>query len=137
MGNGKRSYDITIRYFDIDANNHVNNSVYFTYMEEARTHILLEQFLKWNEEGISFVVTDAKCKYKKQITLLDKVSIELSTDNIKGASFEINYAFVNPAGQLYAEGNTRLACVDKKTQRLVRLPKDVIDYISELGAKDN
>ncbi len=50
---------------------------------------------------------------------------------------EINYAFVNPAGQLYAEGNTRLACVDKKTQRLVRLPKDLIDYISGLGAQDN
>ena len=133
MGNGKQKHDITIRYFDLDTNNHVNNSVYFTYMEEARTHILLEQFLKWQEDGIYFVVTDAKCKYKKPITLLDKISIEFSSDNIKGASFEINYAFVDPSGQLYAQGNTRLACVDKKTQRLVRLPKDLIDYISELA----
>ena len=52
MGNPELTYDITVRYFDIDANNHVNNSVYFTYMEEARTHLLLEQFLKWDKEGL-------------------------------------------------------------------------------------
>jgi len=59
------SYDINIRFFDLDANNHVNNSVYFTYMEEARTKLLLEQFLKLQEEGIYFVVNEANCKYKR------------------------------------------------------------------------
>ncbi len=133
MGNFPLTHDITIRYFDIDANKHVNNSVYFTYMEEARTHLLLEQFLKWDEEGLYFVVTEATCKYKRPISLLDKVSIKLSTDNIKGVSFEIKYAFIDPSGQLYAEGNTRLACVDKETQRLVRLPKDGIGFLLELS----
>jgi len=126
------SYDINIRFFDLDANNHVNNSVYFTYMEEARTKLLLEQFLKLQEEGIYFVVTEANCKYKRPITLLDKVSIELATHHIKGASFEIKYNFVDPSGKLYAEGNTRLACVDSKTQRLVRLPLGGIEFLSKL-----
>ncbi len=133
MENFKQSYDITIRYFDIDANNHVNNSVYFTYMEEARTHLLLEPFLKCNEEGMYFVVTDATCKYKKPITLLDKLSIKISIENIQGASFEIKYAFVNPSGQLFAEGKTRLACVENTTQRLVRLPEKVKDYLLKLS----
>jgi acyl-CoA thioester hydrolase len=131
MRNSPLTYDIAVRYFDIDANNHVNNSVYFTYMEEARTHLLLEHFLKWDKEGLKFVVTEATCKYKKPISLLDKVSIKISTDNVKGVSFDINYAFADPSGQLYAEGKTRLACVDKKTQKLVRLPEEIIDILRD------
>ncbi len=133
MENDKSSFDITIRFFDLDANKHVNNSVYFTYMEEARTQLLLEQFLKWGEDGIYFVVTEASCKYKKPITFLDKVTIKLCTANIQGASFEINYAFVDPSGQLYAEGSTRLACINEKTQRLFRLPQDGIDYLKKFS----
>ena len=39
------TYNIPVRYFDLDTNNHVNNSVYFTYMEEARTKLMLKEFL--------------------------------------------------------------------------------------------
>src|SRR5210317_1202012 len=120
MENTNLKYDIPVRYFDIDANHHVNNSVYFTYMEEARTHLLMEPFLEVSKKGINFVVTETNCKYKRPITLLDKVSVKLSVVNIKGVSFEISYEFVDPAGQLYAEGYTRMACVEKETQKLVR-----------------
>ena len=127
MAKNKFTYDVTIRYFDLDTNNHVNNSVYFTYMEEARTKLLLKQFLKCKENGISFVVAEAKCKFKKPIRMQDRVSIKISIQNIKGISFEIHYVFVDPLGQSFAEGNTRMACVDEKTQKLIRLPKEIVN----------
>jgi len=133
MKTDKASFDVTIRYFDLDANKHVNNSVYFTYMEEARTQLLLDQFLEWGKEGIYFIVTEASCKYKKQITFLDKVSIKLSIENIKGVSFEINYRFVDPSGQEYAQGKTRMACINEKTGRLYRLPQDGIEYLEKFS----
>jgi len=126
------TYNIPVRYFDLDTNNHVNNSVYFTYMEEARTKLMLKEFLVFYENGIGFVVTEAKCKYKKPIRIQDRVSIRISVENIKGISFNIRYLFTDPSGQLYAEGSTRLACIDKKTQKLIRLPQEMINFLQEL-----
>ena len=123
------TYDIPVRYFDIDTNNHVNNSVYFTYMEEARTKLMFKEFLVYHENGIGFVVTEAKCKYKKPITIQDTVSIKVSVENIKSISFDIKYLFLDLSGELYAEGSTRLACIDIKTQKLIRLPKEMINSL--------
>ncbi len=133
MTKSKFIYDITVRFFDLDANNHVNNSVYFTYMEEARTKLLLEQYLTCKENGVHFVVAEANCKYKKQIGLQDKISIHLTVQNITGVSFEIYYDFVDSSGQLFAEGNTVMACVNEKSKKLVRLPQDIIDYFVQLN----
>ena len=123
------TYNVPVRYFDLDTNNHVNNSVYFTYMEEARTKLMLEKFLIFQKNGIGFVVAEAKCKYKKPIRIQDRVSIKISVENIKGISFDIKYLFIDLSGKLYAEGSTRLACIDKKTQKLIRLPKEMINYL--------
>ena len=32
------TFDIAVRWGDLDAMNHVNNTVYFRYIEEARVH---------------------------------------------------------------------------------------------------
>ena len=126
------TYNIPVRYFDLDTNNHVNNSVYFTYMEEARTKLMLKEFLGFLENGIGFVVAEAKCKYKKPIRIQDRVSIKVSVENIKGISFDIKYLFIDLSGKLYAEGSTRLACIDIKTQKLIRLPKEMINSLQLL-----
>lgn len=133
MSKNNLTYKIPIRYFDIDANNHVNNSVYFTYMEEARTQLLMDKFIKWNEQGIIFVVTEAKCKYRLPITLHDNVYITISTSNITGVSFEVNYSFNDSSGILFAEGTTRMSCLNKNTQKLIRLPDDEIYFLSHLS----
>ena len=132
MDKNDLTYIIPIRYFDIDTNNHVNNAVYFTYMEEARTKLLLKEFLSSIENGVGFVVTEANCKYKKPIRIQDILSIRISIENIKGFSFDIKYIFTNASDKLYAEGNTRLACIDIKTQRLIRLPQEMINALQLL-----
>ena len=132
MDKDKFTYNVTVRYFDLDTNNHVNNSVFFTYMEEARTKLMLKEFLEFFENGIGFVVTEAKCKYKKPIRIQDSVSIRVSVENIKGISFDMKYFFTDLSGKQYAEGSTRLACIDKNTQKLIRLPQEMISSLQLL-----
>jgi acyl-CoA thioester hydrolase len=127
------TYTVPVRYFDLDMNRHVNNAVYFTYMEEARTKLLLKEFLALQEEGIGFVVTEAKCKYLKPIKIQDTVTIKLLIENVRGISFGIKYIFENESGKLYAEGNTTLACIDIPTQKLRRLPPDIVDALQSLA----
>jgi len=118
-----------VRLFDLDINNHVNNSVYFTYMEEARTKLLFDQYLQCKENGIHFVVAEATCKYKMPIKIEDEVIIEIDIQKIRGASFEIIYTFKNLKGDIFAVGKTQMACFDDKAQRPVRIPEDIIKTI--------
>jgi acyl-CoA thioester hydrolase len=125
-------YTVPVRYFDLDTNQHVNNAVYFTYMEEARTKLLLKEFLALQGEGIGFVVTEAKCKYLKPIRIQDTVTIKISIENVRGISFDIKYVFENESGKLYAEGNTTLACIDIQTQKLRRMPLEIVEALHGL-----
>ena len=118
-----------VRLFDIDVNNHVNNSVYFIYMEEARTKLLFDQYMQCKENGINFIVVEATCKYKIPIRIKDEVIIEIDIKNIRGASFEILYTFKNPEGSIYAVGKTQMACFDDNAKRPVRIPKGIIETI--------
>lgn len=126
------TFDIDIRYRDLDINNHVNNAVYFTYMEEARTKLMLNDFLEFYENGIGFVVTDAQCHYKKPINLTSKVSVKISVENIKGISFDIKYLFFDDDNVMYAVGTTKLACINIKTQKLIRIPQKMLDLLYQM-----
>jgi len=123
----KKSIEIAVRFFDIDMNNHVNNSVYFTYMENARTELLMDDFLAYKEQGILFVVAEASCKYKKPIRLNDKVIAELHFEHGGALHFTITYYFKNAEGILYAEGITKMAMIDEKRNRPIAIPIALID----------
>lgn len=65
-----------VKPYDIDAAGHVNNAVYFKWLEDLRVK-LFEKFLPVNEllkRNQYLVVTSANIKYKRQISLEDKPS---------------------------------------------------------------
>ena len=114
---------IPIRYRDIDMNHHVNNAVYFTYMENARSHLLLEDMLTYHAQGLQFVVAEANCKYKRAIRLDDSVECEMSFHPLRPTSFDIRYHFKHAGnGDTFAEGMTRMVLFNEKTGRPMALP---------------
>lgn len=122
-----KQIDIQVRFFDIDTNNHVNNAVYLTYMENARTELLMDDFLDYQSNGILFVVAEVNCKYKKPIRLNDKVTCHLAFELTGALHFTITYLFKNPEGMLYAEGKTKMAMINEQTNRPIRIPEALIE----------
>jgi acyl-CoA thioester hydrolase len=58
-----------IRWGDMDAMGHVNNTVYFRFMEQARISwfaALVPEKEAWQSTGI--VIANASCNYKRAIT---------------------------------------------------------------------
>lgn len=119
--------DIPVRFFDIDMNNHVNNAVYLTYMENARTDLLMHDFLSYQKQGILFVVAEANCKYKRPIRLNDKVKCHLSFELTGALHFTLSYLFKNEEGVLYAEGKTKMAMINESTNRPIKIPQELVD----------
>ncbi len=123
---------IEIRFFDIDMNNHVNNSVYFTYMENARTELLMDEFLRCKAHGLTFVVTEASCKYYQPMHLGEKVVCEMVFELTRPVQFVVTYTFKNQkSGEAYAMGKTWLVMTNEAKNKPVAIPKVFMDtYIN-------
>lgn len=120
--------NIPIRWCDMDAFNHVNNSVYLSYFEIAR----LSWWSSIKPEDVIFdktgpVIVNAHCQFLKAITYPETVSVKLSVGPAGRSSHECYYEIysTNQPEQLYADGSTKVVWIDRELERSIPLP----DYI--------
>lgn len=99
--------NFNVKPYDIDAAGHVNNAVYFKWLEDLRVK-LFENFLPVNEllkRNQYLVVTSANIKYKRQISLEDKPSGTMRLERIDRiiwvlkAEFTVNNFIASAAEQ--------------------------------------
>ena len=60
-----------IRWGDMDAYGHVNNTVYFRYMEQARVEWLEDMKIEVRPGGLGPVIISASCTFSVSYTHLD------------------------------------------------------------------
>jgi acyl-CoA thioester hydrolase len=120
MADGLRhTFHCPMRWSDMDAYGHVNNVVYLTYLEEARVDMLFtigaELGAKALSEGV--LVARHEIDYRRPLVYHHRgVDIDLWTDAIKGASFEIRYE-VHDDETVFARAASVLVPFDLTAQR--------------------
>ena len=118
---------IPIRWGDMDAMGHVNNTVYFRYMEQARIgwfDALVPEAEAWKSTGI--VVANASCNFKRAINYPGTVEVELYAGPPGGSSVPTFYE-LKIGDELYADGAATVVFIDMARQKPVRIPQ----YIRE------
>jgi acyl-CoA thioester hydrolase len=116
---------IPVRWGDMDAMGHVNNTVYFRYMEQARIGwfgALVPQAEAWN--GCFIVIANASCNFKRPINYPGTVAVRVFIDPPGGSSVETFYE-LTVQEDLYADGTARLVFVDTQRQKPVRIPAKI------------
>src|SRR5574343_322456 len=70
-------HPVKVSWGDMDALGHVNNVVYFQYLEDTRIGVMetLQIFPRLFEEGIGMVIADAYCRYKAPVIYPDTLHI--------------------------------------------------------------
>jgi len=115
---------IEVRFADLDAYGHVNNAVFFTYLETARTKLFLEKFIDFLDRGLFFLVVKAECEYLKPIGLSDRVVVSMKVVRIGRSSFDIDYTVHDEGGTTFAAAKTVMVCYDGKSAKTVAMPED-------------
>jgi acyl-CoA thioester hydrolase len=114
---------IPIRWGDMDAMGHVNNTIYFRYMEIVR--------LDWchlvgatPEHGIGPVVVNAFCNFLKQLAYPGDVLAKQYVANPGRTSFDtfVTLERTDAPGLLYATGGAKMVWVDYAAEKSVPLP---------------
>ncbi len=115
--------DIPIRYADIDAQRHLNNVAYFTFMEHARVRYLREAGLwQGNDfESVGMIVADASCSYKAPAYLGETVTVWVRISHLGNKSFHFAYVLETAGGEI-ATGKTVQVCYDYTQQASIPMP---------------
>ncbi len=125
-----------IRWGDMDAMGHVNNTVYFRFMEQARIswfNALVPEREAWQSTGI--VIVNASCNYKRPITYPGTVEIRLLVGEPGGSSVPTFYELrVDDDAAPYADGAAVVVFVDMQTQKPKRIPEDMRERLLQARA---
>jgi acyl-CoA thioester hydrolase len=122
---------IPVRWGDMDAMGHVNNTVYFRYMEQTRIswfEALLPRGEAWGTTGI--VIVNASCNFKKPINYPGTVEVKMYADAPGGSSLATYYDLVLK-NEVYADGAAKVVFIDMEKQKAMRIPENIRNLISK------
>lgn len=102
---------IQVTFRDLDALGHVNNAVFFTYLETARIDYItkfLEQGLpeRFDLLSIPIILVEATCSYKSQALFGEMLTVGVGVTRFGNKSFDLTYKIVGEDGRLVATGKT-------------------------------
>ena len=125
----KKVYEIIIpiRWGDMDAMGHVNNTVYFRFMETLRIDYFHSIGCVPNPQGQGPVIVNAFCNFYKQLEYPGNVLAKMYVSDPGRTTFEswCTLELVDQPGVIYAAGGATTMWVDFPQQKAVNLPDDI------------
>lgn len=117
---------ILLRYRDIDTLGHLNQSLYHTFLEEARTAIVVEVLGPEAAGGdIGYVLARVELDHKREIVLADReVFAESWVQHVGTSSLRLGARIVKTDGTVAAEGVTILVGWDPERRGARKLGAD-------------
>ncbi|MGV8893137.1 MAG: acyl-CoA thioesterase [Burkholderiaceae bacterium] len=124
---------ISIRWGDMDALGHVNNTVYFRYMEQARVEWLTAIGCEPDPFADGPVIVNAHCSFIKQLKYPGEIEILTYVGPGGRSSFETIQEIrrVDTPEMLYAQGGAKVVWVHFTSEKSTPLPDRVRQLLAE------
>lgn len=113
------SIHIKVRFSETDMFGHMNNTVPFTYFEEARIEYLkhigfMQDWVKPEHDTIP-VVADLKCDFVKQVFFDETLKVYVKADRVGRSSVDLHYMGLNEEEQVCFTGRGTMVQISKET----------------------
>ena len=82
-------FEMPVRWGDLDALNHVNNTVYFRYMEEARIHWARACGISVTGNGRNIVLAHAACDFLRPVLWPATLLLDMRVHKVGRSSIEL------------------------------------------------
>ena len=131
-GNPVSSLTMALRWGDMDAYGHANNTVYFRFFEEARIVWLASLELGGAEDATGPVIIKTSATFLKELTHPANVVVETYADTAGNTSLDTYHLLKDKdTGDIYAEGYAKIVWTDRATRKSTPLP----DTLRTLAAR--
>lgn len=129
-------YDQKIAWGDMDAFGHVNNVIFYRYIESARLAYLDQ--LNILSEPLLTVVLSNQCHYLKPVVYPDQLKVGVKVEEIRNSAFRMKYTLYSEEQKsIVANAEAVIVCVDKTSMQKIKIPEYIVDKIKQLEQSVN
>ena len=125
-----------VRWGDLDAFGHVNNTVFFRFFESARIEYLRAIAFDegGGEGGVGPILASTHCRFRRPLGFPDTVRVGARTTDLAGDRFTMEYRIVSGAtGEVAADGGGVVVAYDYGAGGKAAIPGEVRERILALG----
>ena len=128
------SMRMPIRWGDMDAMGHVNNTVYFRYFETARIAWFDAIARAPDPGGDGPVIINAHCSFLKQLKYPGEIEVSTLVGPPGRSSFEMVHEIRvvggdGQTGALHAQGGAKVVWVNFPAEKSVPLPAQILELL--------
>lgn len=120
--------DIDVRFRDLDAVGHVNNAVYATFLEHART-LYIDDVFGDRPEEINVALVNLEIDFRRQVRFRETVTVKMAATDIGDSSIPMEYE-IWAGDDLAATATTVLVAVDDGGNSRP-IPEDIREQVAE------
>lgn len=105
----------TVRSYELDAYNHVNNAIYLQYLEYGRMDFLRKiqfDYVGLTKAGYALFITRVDISYRKPAIIFDELSIEVEPTKLGKVSGIFFQRILNQHGEVCAEAEVTWCCTN-------------------------
>jgi acyl-CoA thioester hydrolase len=123
---------VPMRWGDMDAMGHINNTLYFRYMEIARLDWIFKVGGTINLAAQGPVIVNAFCNFLRQLEFPGEVRVTMYVAKPGRSSFESYHTIerTDEPGAHYAEGGARIVWTDYAARRSVPMPQWFREFLA-------
>lgn len=120
-------YEVQLRFCDLDGLGHINNAIYVTYMELARTYWQKE--IKESLESFDWILGSIHVRYIKEARITDDIRIFMWVSRIGTKSWDFTYAVINQNDEVVAKAASTQIGYNYELKQSSIISQDIIDDI--------
>jgi len=130
---------LRVTWADTDAAQVVHYSNYFRFFEKAEEEFYAHlgfSFVDVATRDLWFPRVEAFCQYKKPAKFNDLIEVELTIEELKEKSIKYGFKVFNKESEeLLAEGYLVIVVADKKSQKAVPIPSEIVEKLEPFTNK--
>lgn len=130
----KFNVPIQVRFSDIDGYMHVNNGIFFNYMEHARA-MYLHRVCAWDFFSAGAVVANINLDFFRAIHFNDQPTAYVRCVSLGNSSFVLEQILMGPAAGgeeiIYSKATVTMVTVNLKTMKSMPVPLEYATKIRE------
>ncbi len=127
---------LQVRFNECDGLGHVNNAVYYTYMETGRIELFRLLDPAMDLDNWKLIVVSTSCEYKAQATFAQWLTVTTQIEKIGNSSFTVYHQILDrDTKELIAEGRAVLVHYNYHEQKSQPLTKEMRATLESLLIK--
>ncbi|MHA2039708.1 MAG: acyl-CoA thioesterase [Promethearchaeota archaeon] len=127
--------EIPVRWGDMDARGHVNNTIYYRYFESSRIALfeLLHVYKEPTSARIAPILSYQDCRYKAPLVYPDTIFVGAKIEGIEESKIIIHHSIQSKTlDRIAAEGEAHIVWYNYEEKRKAIIPDDLRKEVLKL-----